>query len=94
MWNFQNYIALPLESFAKKIIPEAQYTTTDIECGQFTQVMLSIIERVGIEDDSFTARCSAYRGKFASQIPEEDAQSLFDEFCSLSGCPYTSDFLS
>ncbi|MBR3016545.1 MAG: hypothetical protein IKH57_05625 [Clostridia bacterium] len=96
MWNFHSSIALPLESIARTHFhseserPRTKIYDADfIECGHFVEVMSIILrEKTSFENsrtdvDEFIEQSAQYYAKNASQIPQDDANRLFEEFKTL-----------
>lgn len=88
-WNFRGYIAVPLEHYAKEVLPNTSFSADGIETGDFINAMCAILDKLQIDNaENFIASYAAYRGKTATQIGDETAQKIFKEFCALTGCPY------
>lgn len=82
-WNFRGYIAVPLEAYSRRIIGGTYDSADAIENGEFVDAMLKIlsIEFNGLEEiKEFVDKCRDYEEKSASQIPNEIAKELFEEF--------------
>lgn len=89
VWNFRGYIAVPLEHYAKEVLPNSSFSADGIETGDFINAMCAILDKLQIRNkENFIASCAAYRGKTATQIGDETAQKIFREFCALTDCPY------
>lgn len=88
-WNFRGYIAVPLEHYAKEVLPNTSFRADGIETGDFIKVMCAILDKLQIDNaENFVASCATYRDKTATQIGDKAAQEIFKEFCALTGCPY------
>lgn len=97
MWNFHSSIALPIESIARQHYNCADrprtkiYDADFIESGHFVEVMSIILrEKTDYEIsrsdvDEFMDKCAPYFAKSASEIPQDIAQNLLDEFIVLCG---------
>ena len=82
-WNFQGYIAEPLEGYARKYIGSTSVSADSIACGEFVSTMLSILS-VAYGDlkklSDFVEKCEPYDGLSYNDIPKEAADSLFNDF--------------
>lgn len=72
---------MPLETKAQEIGMDV--SADSIERGKFIEVMFQILESKKISYERFREKCLHYKGKPASDIPEEKAFELYDEFKSL-----------
>ncbi len=83
-WNFHGYVALQLENYVKKYVGETYRTAYEIENGEFVDVMITVLKvRYGFDNsdlDEFKSMCNEYYDLPASQIPDEVAKELFEEF--------------
>lgn len=82
-WNFHGYIALPLEEYGKAYIGSSCKTADEIECGEFIDVMLSILSiKFGSLKDipDFVVLCEDYADMPVSKIPKEKTTEMFKEF--------------
>ncbi len=87
-WNFHGYIAVPLEHYRREYLGGEEQDADCISQGKFAGTMITILKTIcgnttNVQD--FCSRCRKYIGKWASEIPEEDAKELFDEFKELVG---------
>ncbi len=82
-WNFHNYIAIPLENYFRKYFGTTRRMADDIEYGEFVNVMFAIIQHeFGTLKDlpDFVEMCNDFANLPASQIPNDKAQEIFNEF--------------
>lgn len=87
-WNFQGWIALPLETYLRGNAFKATYSADEISCGKFVEAMYMVLEdlRLSLQQISdFIIKCKPYEGKTAREIPDETANELFEEFQTLIG---------
>ena len=85
-WNFQAYIAVPLERYAKKYIGSTSISADSIACEEFVPTMLSILSLTygnSKELINFAGQCEPYDGLSYNDIPKETADSLFSDFDQL-----------
>lgn len=82
-WNFRGYIALPLEEYGREYSNNSRITADEIECGQFVHAMLSLLKIKSVDlkgVPGFVLLCEEYADKPASEIPEDKAKEMFEEF--------------
>lgn len=82
-WNFQGYIALPIERYGRKYIGESFPTASTIADGEFVDAMLQILlitygDLKQVSD--FVEQCNEYDGLSYNNIPQDVAISLFRDF--------------
>lgn len=95
IWNFKNDIGLRVETKARNYFGETDrpkgkiYDSDWIENGHFVEVMIILLRgkteyELGHEEiDTFIAECATYLGKSANEIPDDDAQAMFNKFIEL-----------
>jgi len=87
--NFQEHIALPLETMTNKYFQKesAQKISADtISAGGFIPVMsFLLISKYGCNDEvkDFLKKYAAYNGNSYNDIPYDEAKIIFDEFCQI-----------
>ena len=82
VWNFHNYIAIPLEMILKGIGIIA-YTADDIESGEFVDAMIRALSFKFDNSDNyieFKTLCEKYINLPSSKIPVEEAKNIFTKF--------------
>lgn len=93
-WNFHGHIAVHLEMDARLFYGKnnrqygATYDADSIEGGTFARIMITLLEKKYSNSndstvDAFINKCQDYIGLPASEIENETAQSLYNEFHEL-----------
>lgn len=89
VWNFHNYIAVPLEMYGRKYIGETFLSADEIETGEFVNTMLLILS-VTYGDlkkvSDFVEQCKVYSDLNGSDIPVDISKTLFSDFQELMKC--------
>lgn len=81
-WNFQGWVAIPLEHYAKTHLGSS-ISADEIASGKFVDTMLKILSVSNIEPykiQEFKSECKRYVGLSYTQIPDEISESLFNWF--------------
>ena len=87
-WNFQGWIALPLEHYAKTYLGTTDISADSIASGKFIDTMLEILSVSNIDSNKmreFKNSCKKYTGLSYTKIPDETAEILFKQFKDLMG---------
>lgn len=86
VWNYQGYVAVPLEYYGRRIVGETFMSADDIVIGGFSDAMIQILTALYSDPtpiDDFLGRCKVLKGMAIRQIGEETVKKLFDEFKTL-----------
>lgn len=91
-WNFNGYIAYPLEMIAREILgideretKETIFSATSICAGTFAEAMYELLRQSETYIDSndmrtFEKQIDTYWGKGHMEIPEKRSIELFEDF--------------
>lgn len=92
IWNFHNYIAIPLEKDVERDSSnedmKIMFNADSIECGKFAEAMITMLRlytryQPNSEVDAFVKMCSGYMGCNVLEIPAEEAKALYKEYNDL-----------
>ena len=82
-WKFRFDIALPLESYGKKIIGESCSSADEIMNGGYIDTMLQILSIVyGRFDEirAFAELCDSLKSLTVNELEQSQAEKVFNEF--------------
>lgn len=88
--NFRGYVAVPLENYCNRYL-NGKFNADDIECGQFYEAMINIIDCLGLNEnediEDFKSKYKSMCEKSYNQLRKEnyDCVEVFDEFKNLTG---------
>ncbi len=83
-WNFRGYVAVPLETYGKRVLGPNFMSADEIEAGGFIEAVKQIVYALYTADDEviaeFNTLCSGNENKMPCEMERETVTGIFDEF--------------